>query len=219
MPASVDILNYQHRWSNWQVRLLTSIAKHTKDIQYSIHVVQKEGSCHKNINRALRRVTAPYFVIMDEDAEVLQDGWLAGLCQALESDEKLGVVGARDVKTEIERDRVEEPSGVVLERVSWIPGFCMAFKRDRVMEFLRADEAIPGDMGMTDLDLCAQIQSQGLRVARNREVVVYHPARDDDETRAIERRPTLAKQEEWFPLQTAYMQEKWGDLFRSMVGR
>ena len=218
MSAEVDCGLYCHRWSNWQVKLINSIAQHTKSHQYAIHVVQKRGNCHVNMGRLLRRFTAPYCVIMDEDALVLQDRWLDGLIWALEKDQTLGLVGCKDVKHEEEILRVQEPGQFTIRDTPWIPGFLMAFKRERV-EFLRPDEAIPGDMGMTDVDLCAQVRSQGLRVAVVPEIIVYHPARDDDETRRIEERPTLARQEEWFPLQQAYMREKWGDLFRRMTGR
>lgn len=211
MSTEVELATYTHRWSELQVRLMTSVAKHTKTHQYSFLVTQKPGNCHQNMNRIWRRLTAAYVVLMDEDVVILQDGWLASLIESLESDEKIGVVGCAEVKTL--PAIVPEPGKVTLDFQMWIPAYVMAFKRERV-PFLRFDEAIPGQMGMTDLDACLQIVDKGLKVAVNPQVVVFHPNRDDDAIRVREQRPLIRQQEDWFRLQSAYMNEKWGDLWK-----
>lgn len=214
--SEVDLLIYTHRWSPLQVRLIESIASHTKHHQYAIHVVQRTGSAHINLNRAWRRATANYAVIFDEDVQLLQDGWLDGLIMALEQDQSLGIVGCQDLQTDAQLCNITEPYGVVLEYREWVPGYVMAFKRERV-PFLRFDEAIPGAMGMSDLDACLQITSHQLKVARNLQVVVYHPMRIEDETRIREERPTMAQLEEWFPAQVGYMIQKWGETYSRLI--
>lgn len=224
----VDLGTYCHRWSPLQVRLMNSVALHTKTHQYAFHVVQRHGNCHQNFDRLWRRMTAPYVVIMDEDVEILQDGWLDALIRSLDENPKLGVVGAKDLKVRPtfapSEPTLASPGEVTwitppLLRVNWIPAFLMAFKRERVAPFLKADLAIPGQMGMTDLDLCLQIQDKGLEVAINQQVVVYHPSRDDDAIRVSEQRPLISQQEAWFPQQVAYMRQKWGDLWDRLIGR
>ena len=223
--TEVEIGIYTHRWSEWQVRCIESIARHTKSHQYSILMTQKTGNCHQNMNRLWRRFTAPYVIMLDEDVTILQDGWLESLIKGLESNDKIGVLGAMDIKFGLDIEGgIPEPSSPHYSSKStinfkrWIPAYLMAFKLSRV-PFLRFDEAIPGDMGMTDVDACCQIDTNGLLVAVNSEVLVYHPARDDDETRKKEQRPSRGWQELWYPAQVAYMQQKWGDLFERIRQR
>jgi len=213
--TEVEIGIYMHRWSELQVRAIESIARHTKRHQYSILVTQQPGNCHENMNRLWRRFSARYAVMMDEDVVVLQDGWLDALIGALESDSELGVVGCSEVKTL--PPSVPEPANTSLSYRSWVPAYVMAFDRERV-PFLLFDEGIPGAMGMTDLDACLQILDKGLRVASHPEVLVFHPARDDDDVRRGEQRPALAELKSWYPEQVAYMRMKWGGLFdRTML--
>lgn len=211
---AVEIGIYTHRWSELQVRAIESIARHTKRHQYSILVTQREGNCHQNMNRLWRRFSAPFAIMMDEDVEVLQDGWLDGLLAALESDAEVGVMGCTAIWQRVLG--LPDPGLPELSYEPWIPAHVMAFKRDRV-PFLHFDEAIPGQMGMTEVDACLQLARRGLRAAKNGNVVVYHPARDDDETRRVEQRPLVSQQKEWFPDQVRYMREKWGAHFERTV--
>lgn len=212
--TEVEIGIYTHRWSELQVRALESIARHTKQHQYSVLVTQVDGNCHQNMNRLWRRFSAPYVIMLDEDVEILQDGWLAGLLAALEADPELGVVGCTSMGERPES--VPNPARIRVDYTWWIPAYVMAFKRERV-PFLQFDEGIPGRCGMTDVDACLQIQSHGLKVGLNSEVVVYHPSREDDATRVREARPLVAEQQAWFSQQTAYMKNKWGRLFERAV--
>lgn len=212
--TEVEIGIYTHRWSELQVQAIESIAAHTKRHQYSIVVCQTPGNCHQNLNRLWSRFSAPYVVVIDEDVEVLQDGWLDGLLRALDADPELGLVSCNPLA---QRPlSIAEPDRVRLTYMTWVPAHVMAFKRERV-PFLQFDEAIPGQMGMTDVDACLQLRNNGLRVAVNTEVVVYHPVRDDDETRLREQRPSTGQQRRWFPAQVEYMRGKWGGLFESVM--
>ena len=213
--SEVQIGIYTHRWSHLQVRAVEAIARHTKTEQYSILVTQSAGTCHENMNRLWRRFSAPYVVLMDEDVVVLQDNWLKGLIGALEADGELGVVGCSEDKRP--PTAVREPESIKLSYRTWIPAYVMAFKRERV-PFLCFDEAIPGRMGMTDVDACLQLLDHGLRVGTIPEIVVYHPNRDDDASRLEEARPRVGEQRAWYPEQVAYMRAKWGDLFARTLG-
>jgi len=216
--TEVEICIYTHRWSDLQLKAMASIALHTKERQYSVIVTQKPGTCHQNMNRVWRRTSAPYVVLMDEDVCVLQDGWLERLIDNLDEDPLLGVVGCREVKDLKDAlEKMPEPQRSMPKPKHWIPAYVMAFKRERVAPFLWFDEAIPGDMGMTDLDACIQIVDHDLKVAQNQEVVVYHPMRDDDETRIRERRPLTRQQEVWHREQLAYMRQKWGPKFERLL--
>lgn len=218
--TEVEIAIYTHRWSQLQVSAIEGIARHTKTRQYSIVVTQKPGNCHQNMNRVWRRCSAPYVVLMDEDAWVLQDGWLDALIANLDDDPELGVVGCREIKDPALALTLPHPEPKPVKPIEklWIPAYVMAFKRERVAPFLRFDEAIPGDMGMTDTDACLQIRLDGrLKVGQNPEVVVYHPARDDDETRIREQRPFTSQQKLWFVDQVAYMRQKWGAEYERLL--
>lgn len=207
--TDVEIGIYTHRWSELQVRAIESIARRTRHHQYSILVTQQPGNCHENMNRIWRRFSARYVVLMDEDVVVLQDGWLDSLIGALRADASVGVVGCNEVK--LRPQSVSEPTHATVSYPGWIPAYVMAFERERV-PFLAFDENIPGQIGMTDLDACLQIRDRGLQVALHPEVVVYHPIRDDAETR-----PRQEKLKQWHPEQIAYMRMKWGSLFERML--
>lgn len=221
MSTEVELGTYTHRWSPLQVSLMESVAKHTKKRQYSFLVTQRPGNCHQSMNRLWRRFSAPYVVMMDEDVQILQDGWLDSLIEALDKTPDLGVVGCYELKTpaQLQAHEPREPKGFKLDYREWIPAYVMAFKLDRVKPFLHFDEAIPGQMGMTDLDACMQITHNHLRVAFNSEVIVYHPMRDDNETRTREERPFTSQQEAWYRDQCEYMGRKWGEAFWRILGR
>lgn len=216
--TDVSLVVYQHRWSELQVRCLTSIARHTKRLQYDVIVVQKEGNCAKNMNRGWGRAKAPYVVMLDEDVVILQDEWLETLIDVLRNDPKAGVIGCKETKLLEEADLLEAENTVqptlLAEVRSWLPAYVTCYARERVGEFLEFDEAIPGQMGMSDLDACLQITAKGLKCLYHPGVTVYHPARDDDETRLREQRPLTRQQQEWFPEQVSYMNVKWGEHFR-----
>ncbi len=178
-------------------------------------VQQTAGTCAQNLNRLWRRFSAPFVVLLDEDVSILQDGWLEALLEVLESRDDIGVVGCESVGEE-HLAYVAEPVRPALVGVHpWVPAYVMAFQRDRV-PFLQFDEAIPGDMGMTDVDACLQVRSRGLFVCSRSDVVVWHPCRDADETRKLEERPTVSQQQSWYPNQIAYMRSKWGRVFEEI---
>lgn len=211
MKPIVDIGVYMHRWSELQVNCIRSIAEHTRS-SYNLIVVCEPGSCHRNMNRVLERSTADFMILMDEDVEIYQANWLDILLADLEPKD-VGVVGtfvgrSRDAMAAWSPDHPVE--GTWPQERPWIPAHVMAFPMHRVRDFLRFDECIPWVMGMTDVDACLQIRHHNLRVFTDRRVVVYHPTRDDDETRNVEERPKVSEQQKWFPEQLAYMQKKWG---------
>jgi GT2 family glycosyltransferase len=182
-------------------------------------VVQKAGTAHQNLNRVRERLRAPYTCILDEDVEILQDGWIERLIADLEANPAVGLVGCAEIKEESAKISIPRllPDVGPLRRLSWIPAYCMVFPRT-ILEKVTFDESIPGDCGMTDVDACLQVDALGYEIAKDPEVVVYHPPRDDDETRSKEQRPTLAQQRAWFPGQVDYMIRKWGHRYTRAVG-
>lgn len=209
-----DLAIYTHRWSGWQVRCAESIFDHTKR-SFNLILVCEPGSCHQNMNRALRRSTSRYLCLIDEDVCIHQDHWLDVLLDTLATKPKAAVVGCPDVKEfdDLGHALLMAQPDASIEEVRWLPAHVLMFDREKIPD-LCFDEAIPGQMCMTDLDACLQATSRGLKVYRDNRTVVYHPMRNDPETRRAEQRPTCEEQERWFPEQLVYMEKKWGELFR-----
>lgn len=221
MKPVIDIGVYCHRFSDFQVDCISSVAQHTKQ-SYNLIVVCEPGSCHKNMNRVLDRSMGDYLILMDEDVQIEQDNWLDLLTGDLESVKDAGVVGTFVARSQAALQawspEMATP-GTWPEERTWIPAHVMCFDMRRVREFLRFDECIPWIMGMTDVDACLQIRHIGLRVMIDRRVVVYHPTRDDEETRAKEQRPTIAEQQKYFPDQFQYMSNKWGPALAGLAAQ
>ena len=208
-----DIVIWTHRWSPFIEKCAASVAKRTRG-SYSILVVCEPGSCHENMNRALARTRSRYVVLLDEDVEVLTDGWLDILLGDLRSDETLGVVGAAEVKDMFGRAMYQNGSNRSIDGPqarTWIPAYVMAFDRQRCPTLV-FDERIPGLKGMTDVDACLQIRRHGLTVATDPRVMVYHPHKTPAQ-RGHDGCPTQADELAWYEKQRAYMADKWGETY------
>jgi len=205
---------WTHRWSPLIERCAAGVARHTRG-DYDLIVVCREGTCHQNMNRALARSRSRYTVFLDDDVEILTDGWLEHLLADLAAEETLGVVGCLEVKDPfakaLYREQPERFTRDCVERVTWIPAYVMCFDRGR-FPCLRFDERIPGAKGMTDVDACLQLRRHGLGVALDRRVVVYHPHKTP-EMRHSDGVPTEEEERAWFEKQREYMAEKWGEMY------
>lgn len=209
----VDIGIYSHRLSYLAEMCARSIVRHTNQ-SYNLIIVCEPGSCHQNMNRVLDRSTQDILILMDEDVQILQDNWLDLLVSEV-SKPKIGVVGTFVARNADARnswmEHPENPGDWPRER-EWIPAHVMCFDMRKCRDFLRFDESIPWIMGMTDVDACVQLKSNGLKRMVDGRVVVYHPTRDRDEDRRREKRPTIKEQEEHYLSQVNYMMDKWGPL-------
>jgi len=170
------------------------------------------------MNRVLLRSRSRYTVFLDEDVEILDNDWLDIAICDLKSVSDLGVVGCREIKDEFERALYRHSRNVLLATLTeplafatWVPAYVMVFDRSRCAA-LAADENIPGAKGMTDVDMCLQIRTHGLRVGIDHRVCVYHPHKRPQD-RGGNGVPTKAEELAWFDAQRAYMTEKWGDMY------
>lgn len=198
----VEIGIYAHRWSHWQVRCAESVARHTHR-SYRLIQITDPGSAHVNINRVLEAASARYLILMDEDASLTQDDWLEAFLDTIKRDD-VGMVGCFAKRT-----TYQQPPDLKTHVVPWTPGYFMGFDRKRTPD-IRADEAIPGANGMTDVDICMQLRQMDLLTVQDNRIQVYHPQRDEDEIRKIEERPTMKQQALWYHEQINYMRQKWG---------
>lgn len=212
-----DIAIWTHRWTPLLPRCAESVVAHARG-NYNLVIVCEPGTCHQNMNRVLLRSRSRYTVFLDEDVEILDNGWLDVLLSDLHDAPDLGVVGCREIKDEFERALYGHTRNVFLATlkepvafVTWVPAYVMVFDRSRCAS-LSFDEAIPGAKGMTDVDACLQIRKHGLRVGIDNRVCVYHPHKRPQD-RGVNGVPTKAEELAWFEKQRAYMTEKWGAMY------
>jgi hypothetical protein len=205
----LDVATYSHRHSHWQIQAAESVARYTKQ-SYRFIQICEPGSAHVNLNRVLEQSTAPYLVILDEDASLVSEIWLSCFLQTIARPD-VGLVGAFQ-----KRSTYQEPPDLETHVVPWTPGYFMGIDRQKFPE-LRFDEAIPGANGMTDVDFCLQIRERELQIVQDYRIQVYHPQRDEDEIRAVEERPTIKQQAIWYHDQMEYMRHKWGVWFDDYV--
>lgn len=221
--ALADVVVWAHRphplqdlcETSVRATLLNSIAT------YQFHRMIHPGGCHENMNRAYQTGTARYVVLLDEDIQFLTKTWLAYLISVIEEDHQVGVVGCSEVKDGPNRDAYYamtdgEYQASRLELHPWLPAFVMLFDRERT-PWLEFDEEIPGRKGMTDVDACLQIRAHGLTCVRDLGVTVYHPHKGDEQQRIADETTTKAEEMACFRDQVAYMEKKWGDVYRNAV--
>ncbi len=201
MSLDITLGIYGHEFRPTHPVQMAAIGR-TVDCSYDLVLIRERGTVHENINRVLDRARTRYLVILDDDAIPLRAGWLRGLVSALKLHPDVGIVGVPQMRN-LRSIRswcsgwliVDEQAGCL---VSWVPGYVMAIDRTRA-SWLRADEQIPSPVGMSDVDLCLQAQSRGLRCLIDPRWPVYHPVK-----------PMPARGRAILEEQYKYMLRKWG---------
>jgi hypothetical protein len=174
-------------------------------------------------------------IIMDDDVEILTDGWLRILTETLRKHDRLAELTPLEVKTKTDREEFLEVGSDVFWRrrcegnslprvmeTQWNAGYIMAIDREKVTVY--ADEQIPGTVGMADVDISLQVRDAGFDTAMTSECTVYHPWKHPDgikcdgspREREYRKKYQIYQEEELpelFQQQFDYMKQKWGRIY------
>jgi len=141
-------------------------------------------------NQGARSARGEYVLFLNNDTEPFE-GWLREMVQLADSDERIGVVGARllypqndtvqhagleminGIPDHVFRGVAAEDDRVLHSRdLDMVTGACMLVRRTLFEELGGFDEAYRN--GVEDVDLCLQVRSKGYRVVYCAESVLYH---------------------------------------------
>lgn len=212
MNLDWEAILFAHRAHSDQARLAESLMR-TTESTVRLTVMREPGTCHVNMQRALEAARARYLLLLDEDVEFLQKGWLHRLLTAVAAPDA-GLVGCSEVKDEAGREKIlrelpEAAEGPVV-KPHMVPAYVMMIDTQRC-KGLKFDVDMPGLKGMSDTDFCYQVHSRGLRVYRHEGVYVFHPHKSQvDRERAAAGYTTLVQERAWFHEQVARMDARWG---------
>jgi len=216
--SRVVVATYTHEWSGIVIDLMRSL-RHVRGM-YTFIYHQERQNCHKNMAAVVEEAQgtgADFLVLVDTDVVILDEWWLGHLMHPFNASggEKVGIVGCLEAKTEDQlRHRAFHmpPRGETGEVIPcpvytdfWIPAYTMAFRLP--FEF-QVDTEIPGDMGMTDVDLCFQAHKAGKKVVVAQSTTVYHPQKSEEWEQKM-----APIQRGWYVHQVRHMVEKWGTEF------
>jgi GT2 family glycosyltransferase len=200
-----------------------------------IYVYDDSVTASGALNLAIARSTSRFMIIMDDDVEILTDGWLRVLTEILRTHDRLGEVTPLEIKTKVDRADFFElgherywytyfPGGNPprIMETNWNAGYIMAIDREKVTVY--ADEQIPGTVGMADVDISLQVRDAGFDTAMTSEFTVYHPWKHPDgikcdgspREREYREKYQIYQEEELpelFQQQCDYMRQKWGRIY------
>ncbi|MCR4318397.1 MAG: glycosyltransferase family 2 protein [Planctomycetes bacterium] len=147
------------------------------------------GGCNQGMNAA----KGDYILLLNNDI-IVTPGWLEGMLSALESSEKMGIVGPMtnyisgpqkvdeaqglytDFSDELDTyaERFRDANRGVVEKSNRLVGFCMLFERSLIDEIGLLDEQFGGCGSFEDDDFCIRAMEAGYELAIAREVFVHH---------------------------------------------
>ena len=141
-------------------------------------------------NQGALSARGEYVLFLNNDTEPLE-GWLQAMVRLADSDERIGVVGARllypqndtvqhagleminGIPDHVYRGVPAEDERVMQSRdLDMVTGACMLVRRTIFEQLGGFDEAYRN--GVEDVDLCLQVRSKGYRVVYCAESVLYH---------------------------------------------
>lgn len=203
---------YMHKLQPFHPMQLEAIARHTKR-SYDLTVICEPGTVHENMLRAFKQARSRYFVLLDDDCIVLDDGWLDRLIEDLQDCPTLGAVTLPEMKNLRSvrayrkcREDLLPTSLPQVFTVKWIPGYLMAFDLERVPG-IDPDVKIPHPKGMSDVDVSLQVRAAGFHVGVSTRSAVYHPYKGG----VTEQMREESKE------QMDYMFQKWGTFFADAI--
>lgn len=207
---------YTHRHSDYLQKLLFSIGKMTKET-VDIRLHMQPANVHDNMWAVSQDVNTEFFIWMDEDIQLLTEDWLPKLLSNFE-DPTVGMVTCAQVKDAHLVDRAMALSAEVVSgsvEMAWAPGHLFCIRSELLHEDrVEIDRKIPGNKGMSDLDVCLQVRDEGFKLVQDDRVVVWHPHKpSDDAGRIADQQPTMQEESSVFEAQARYMYTKWADYY------
>lgn len=152
----------------WFDRLMASLKARAAGVPADILVEQSPEltKVEKRV-RLLRRSQARYLCLLEDDTEVMHDGWLLNLVSRMGTSPNVALMNPaetrqppEDVPASLLRDQVEEVTNAC--------GFCMVLDREAGLE---PDVRV---QTMDDLWLSLAARAKGWRIVRNHAVIVRH---------------------------------------------
>ena len=183
----------------------------TDTVKVTLDFNDKNEGFSKGMNRGLRKVTAPYACILNNDTEVTR-GWLNRSIEILEKNPHIGVMNpqsnifgvpyTKDVAEKIETQNTFKEMGMCI-------GFCMFIRKDVIEKIGYLDaESYPGYF-FEDSDYSKRVKKAGYICALAQNAYVYH-----QEHQSVNK---LSTKEELFKQNQKNFYAKWGKPKRILV--
>jgi len=149
--VSIVITTYQN--PEELKKCIASVTDHTK-VPYEIIIEDgslEAGGLPKANNEGIKRSHGDYILFLNDDAEIIRDGWLKVMIDEFKGDSKIGIVG---------------PTVYVMgqnTKYDWTLFWCVLIKREVFENIGLFDEGF--GMGLNDdLDFCIRAQKMGYRI-------------------------------------------------------
>lgn len=124
-------------------------------------------------NAGLLVTTAPYVLLLNNDAEVVE-GWLPKFLEVMDREPTVGVVGPRSTPVHDWQGRTPEaPGWSVLPSGSMLGFYCALLRREVVTRVGALDEGFGAGLGDDD-DYAGRVEAAGWRLALRTDLTVLH---------------------------------------------
>jgi GT2 family glycosyltransferase len=180
---------------NWLKSTDAGAKLSTKNLSFEILDFDMEFNYAKIHNLAIQKITAPYILLLNNDTEIIAEGWLRELLKYAQL-ERVGAVGAKLIyaNNTIQHggvrigmhgaadhfmryvDRYSSGyfnRGICVQQLSACTAACLMFKREKYLEVGGMDEkAFP--IAFNDVDLCLKFRAKGWDIIYNPHVELFH---------------------------------------------
>lgn len=152
----------------WLDRLLASLETKSAGILADVYIEKGEQltKVEKRV-RLFRRSSARYLVLLEDDTEILHDGWLVNLIARMSAFPNIAVMNPAETRYAAE-EVPEEALNDLTQELSYCCGFCMVVDRESGIE---PDVQV---QTLDDLWLSLAARARGWRCARTEAVIVRH---------------------------------------------
>lgn len=152
----------------WLDRLLASLESKSAGMLADVYIEKGEQltKVEKRV-RLFRRSSARYLVLLEDDAEILHDGWLVNLIARMSAFPNIAVMNPAETRYASE-EVPEEALNDLTQELSYCCGFCMVVDRESGIE---PDVRV---QTLDDLWLSLAARARGWRCARTEAVIVRH---------------------------------------------
>ena len=170
MPNLVDV-GVTCRTSDanpWLSRLLASLESKSAGMLADVFIEKGEQltKVEKRV-RLFRRSQSRYLVILEDDTEILHDGWLVNLIARMSAFPNIALLNPAETRHPVE-DVPDEALNDLTQELSYCCGFCMVIDRDSGIE---PDVRV---QTLDDLWLSLAARAKGWRCARTEAAIIRH---------------------------------------------
>lgn len=170
--------------SNWSTKDYLDKLAHDRKDAVTLLRNEKNLGFVKAVNQAIRRSSAPYICLLNNDTEVAK-GWLGEMIKVAEKREDIGIINANSntlgcrpkfgQSVESLAERLKSYSGEY-NALAWATGFCMLIKRE-VIEKIGLFDEVYGMGNFEDADFSKRARKIGYSSVCAVASYVYHRER------------------------------------------